>query len=285
MAIGRKNIEELLKYRNSKWKTSITKVEPNRLVTRGYPQEDLIGNLSFSEMVYLLIKGNKPSKNESKMLEAVLVSFCDHGTTPPSTQVARLMASTGSPINTCVSGGLMAFGKHHAGALEECMKLLQGTVKNGVVDIGMEGDKIAESVESPKDVKILAYHVVDEFIENNRKIPGFGHRYHTEDPRPPKLLKLAKKYGFYGVHTHLAIALQEILYERKNIHMNVDGANSGILSDMGFNWEIGTGIFMIGRLPALISHVNEEKTQESPFRKFVESDEICFDGVDGRNRN
>lgn len=286
MAIGRKSIEELLKYRNSKWKTSITKVEPNRLVTRGYPQEDLIGNLSFSEMVYLLINGNKPSKNESKMLEAVLVSFCDHGTTPPSTQVARLMASTGSPINTCVSGGLMAFGKHHAGALEECMKLLQDTVKNGVLDIGMEKGKLAEiTVESPKDVKILAYQVVEEFMENNMKIPGFGHRYHEEDPRPPKLLKLAKKYGFYGAHTHLAISLQEILYERKNIRMNVDGANSGILSDMGFNWEIGTGIFMIGRLPALISHVNEEKTQESPFRKFVEPDEICFHGVDGRNRS
>jgi len=26
----------------------------------------------------------------------------------------------------------MAFGKHHAGALEQCMKLLQETVKNSV---------------------------------------------------------------------------------------------------------------------------------------------------------
>ncbi len=282
MAIGRKSIEELLKYMNPKWKTSITKVEPNRIITRGYPQQDLIGNLSFPEMVYLLMQGNKPSENESKMLEAVLVSFCDHGTTPPSTQVARLMASTGSPLNTCVSGGLMAFGKHHAGALEQSMKLLQETVENGVEKEAGEGEVTTGAIESRMDIKINAIELVEEYLENGKKIPGFGHRYHDEDPRAPRLLKLAKEYGVYGVHTQLAIALQEILFERKNILLNVDGANAGILSDMGFNWQVGTGLFMIGRLPALISHVNEEQNQESPFRKFIESDDICYDGVEER---
>ena len=93
MAIGRETVENMLKLNNPKWKTSITRIEPNKIVTRGFPQEDLIGNISFPEMVYLLIKGELPSENESKMFEAVLVSFCDHGVTPPSTQVARLMAS------------------------------------------------------------------------------------------------------------------------------------------------------------------------------------------------
>jgi Citrate synthase len=81
------------------------------------------------------------------------------------------------------------------------------------------------------------------FLENNKKIPGFGHRYHDEDPRAPRLLELAKEYGVYGVHTQLAIAVQDILFEMKNIRMNIDGANAGILSDMGFNWQVGTGLF------------------------------------------
>jgi citrate synthase len=51
-----------------KWKTSITRVEPNRLTTRGYLQEDLIENISFLEMIHLLIKGKLPSKREAKML-------------------------------------------------------------------------------------------------------------------------------------------------------------------------------------------------------------------------
>ena len=37
------------------WKTKITKVEPNHLVTKGYRQEDLIGNIPFSHVIYLLL--------------------------------------------------------------------------------------------------------------------------------------------------------------------------------------------------------------------------------------
>ncbi len=288
MAINIENMDELLKFRNPKWKTSITKVEPNRIITRGYPQEELIGNISFPEMVYLLVNGNKPSKTESKMLEAILVSFCDHGTTPPSTQVARLMASTGSPLNTCVSGGIMAFGKHHAGALEQCMKLLQDKVLKGVIsseDHRQSSDLCLSKIEYPKDINNLAYQIVEEFLHKNQKIPGFGHRYHEKDPRAPKLIEIAGKYGFHGPHTELVMAIGKFLFERKNIHINVDGANAGILSDMGFTWKVGTGIFIIGRLPALISHVHEEKTQETPFKKLIETDEIYYDGVDERKPN
>lgn len=269
MAIGRETVENILKLNNPKWKTSITRVEPNKIVSRGYPQEDLIGNISFPEMAYLLIKGELPSENDSKMFEAVLVSFCDHGVTPPSTQVARLMASTGSSMNGCVSGGILSFGKYHAGALERSMNLLQELVQNGVM--GHTGP-----LESHNDIRAVAGVVVDEFFNNNEKIPGFGHRYHSEDPRARKLLKIADEYACSGVHTELAMALQEILYETKGIKMNIDGANAGILSDMGFDWSLGTGVFMMGRLPGIISHVFEEKTNELPFRKFFDIDEIHY---------
>ena len=269
MAIGIETVENILKLNKPKWKTSITRVEPNRIVTRGYPQEDLIGNISFPEMVYLLIKGEMPSENDSKMFEAVLVSFCDHGVTPPSTQVARLMASTGSSMNGCVSGGILSFGKYHAGALERSMNILQELVHNGV--IGYSGP-----LQSHDDIRAVAGVVVDEFFNNNEKIPGFGHRYHSEDPRASKLLKIAEKYGVSDVHTELALAIEEILFETKGIKMNIDGANAGILSDMGFDWSLGTGVFMMGRLPGIISHVFEEKTVETPFRKFVDVDEIQY---------
>ena len=269
MAIGRETVENILKLNKPKWKTSITRVEPNRIVTRGYPQEDLIGNISFPEMVYLLIKGEMPSENDSKMFEAVLVSFCDHGVTPPSTQVARLMASTGSSMNGCVSGGILSFGKYHSGALERSMNILQELVHNGV--IGYSGP-----LKSHDDIRAVAGVVVDEFFNNNEKIPGFGHRYHSEDPRASKLLKIAEKYGVSDVHTELALAIEEILFETKGIKMNIDGANAGILSDMGFDWSLGTGVFMMGRLPGIISHVFEEKTVETPFRKFVYVDEIQY---------
>lgn len=273
MAIGRKSVENLLKLTKPKWKTSITRVEPNKLVTRGYSQEDLIGNISFPEMVYLLINGELPSETDSKMLEAVLVSFCDHGVTPPSTQVARLMASTGSSMKECVSGGLLSFGKFHAGAMERSMEMLQYIVLNGVP--GYRGP-----LESFQDIKSVAGIVADEYLSKNKKIPGFGHRYHSEDPRAVKLIKTAKELNCVGVHTKLALSIEELLYETKGIKMNIDGANAGILSDIGFDWKVGTGIFMIGRLPGIISHVFEEKTCEDPFRKLFDLDDIHYHETD-----
>ncbi len=179
------------------------------------------------------------------------------------------MASTGSSMNGCVSGGLLSFGKYHAGALERSMKIFQELIHEGV--IGYKGP-----LKSHNDIGAVAAVVVDEFFSNNEKIPGFGHRYHSEDPRASKLLKIAEEYGCIGVHTKLALAIEEILYETKGIKMNVDGANAGILSDMGFEWSLGTGMFMMGRLPGIISHVFEEKTVESPFRKFFDVEEIHY---------
>lgn len=255
-------LKDILKPRALKWRTSITKVEPNQLTTRGYLQEDLIENISFSEMIHLLIKGKLPSKNEAKMMGAILVSFCDHGITPPSTQTARLMASAGSPLHACIAGGLLAFGKNHAGAIEKAMKVFQ------------EGIKSTE-----ENINEIAEQIVNYFLNNNQKIFGFGHRYHTEDPRATKLIELARKYNCFQEHSELAIIIEELLFDKKSIKMNIDGANGAILSDMGFDWRIGSGIFMIGRLPGILAHVNEEKTRETPFRKLFEVDEIYYDEV------
>jgi citrate synthase len=251
--ITEKVLGEMFKPVQSPWRTSITKVESNRLITRDYLQEDLIGNISYPEMVYLLVRGDLPSENHAKMLEAVLVSFCDHGVTPPSTQAARLMASAGSPVNACLAGGILAFGENHAGAIENAMKNLQDQVRLSEVYI-----------TSPSDTANL---IVEKFIKNGKKIPGFGHRYHTEDPRARKLLKVAEKFDCKGKHLDLAVEIEKILIKEKGIKMNIDGANAAILSDMGFNWRFGCGMFIIGRIPGLLAHVNEELSSEEPFRK------------------
>ncbi|ADL58935.1 citryl-CoA lyase [Methanothermobacter marburgensis] len=268
MAIGKDSLENVFRMGSPKWRTSITRVEPNRIVTRGYSQEDLIGGVSFSEMVYLLIRGELPPGNVARMLEAVLVSFCDHGVTPPSTQAARMIASAGSPVHACIAGGLLAFGKNHAGAIERSMKLFQETVSG---------------CESEDEIPEAAVRLVDDHLRRNRKVPGFGHRYHNADPRAVRLLDLAEEYDCVGPHTRLAVEVQNILLERKGVRMNVDGANAGILSDMGFDWRTGAGVFMIGRLPGLISHVYEEKVREPAFRKFFDIEEIHYDGEEEKN--
>lgn len=107
------------------WNTKITKVEPNHLVTKGYRQEDLIGNIPFPHVVYLLLKGEIPSKEHGKMIDAILTACIDHGVTPPSSMASRVVASGGVPLPTAVAAGVLSIGDAHGGAIEKGAKFLQ----------------------------------------------------------------------------------------------------------------------------------------------------------------
>lgn len=66
--IVEETLRGMLKPKNPGWRSSITQVETNQITTRGFSQEDLIGNVSFPETVYLLLKGELPPENHIKML-------------------------------------------------------------------------------------------------------------------------------------------------------------------------------------------------------------------------
>lgn len=98
-------------------------------------------------------------------------------------------------------------------------------------------------------------------------------------------MNLAKKEDFVGPHVKLALAIENELFEKKGIHINVDGANGAILSDMEFSSTLGFGIFMIGRIPGIIAHVNEEINEEEEFRKFCDIEDIFYHGIENKSLN
>ena len=250
-------------------KTAISRVETDKIITRGYNQRDLIEKIRYSDMVFLLLKGRLPSLEEGKIFNHVLVSFCDHGVTPPSTQTARLVASSGSPVNSAVAGALLSFGHKHAGAIEKAMELYQSKISSVYITEDSNIDN--------KQIASLAIDIYNEYIIGNKKIPGFGHRYHNVDPHAEKLMELAIKEGFVGPHVKLALAVEDLVCEKKNIRLNVDGANAAILSDLGFTPDLGLGVFIIGRIPGIIAHIHEEKMDEEEFRRFCDLDDVIYE--------
>ena len=250
-------------------KTAISRVETDKIITRGYNQRDLIEKIRYSDMVFLLLKGRLPSLKEGKIFNHVLVSFCDHGVTPPSTQTARLVASSGSPMNSAVAGALLSFGHKHAGAIEKAMELYQSKISSLYITEDSDIDN--------KQIASVAIDIYNEYVVGNKKIPGFGHRYHKVDPRAEKLMELAIKEGFVGPHVKLALALEDLIYDKKKIRLNVDGANAAILSDLGFTPDLGLGVFIIGRIPGIIAHIHEEKMDEEEFRRFCDLDDVIYE--------
>ncbi|MFI5177720.1 MAG: citrate/2-methylcitrate synthase [Vicinamibacterales bacterium] len=67
------------------WATALTFIESNRILVRGYPLDEIMGRLPFAEAVYLLLTGELPTPSIGRLMDAMLVSFIDHGATPPST--------------------------------------------------------------------------------------------------------------------------------------------------------------------------------------------------------
>lgn len=260
--------ENNFKVNNHSLKTAISNVEKDKIVTRGYNQRDLIEKIRYSDMVFLLLKGRLPSVLEGKIFNHVLVSFCDHGVTPPSTQAARIVSSAGSPMNSAVAGALLSFGHKHAGAIEKTMELYQSKINSA---------RIAEDSDiSNKQIAALAIEIYNEYILLDKKIPGFGHRYHDVDPRADKLMELVIKKGFIGNHIKLALAVEDLVFQKKQIRLNVDGANAAILSDLGFSPDLGLGVFIIGRIPGIIAHIHEEQMDEDEFRKFCDLDDVIY---------
>jgi citrate synthase len=251
-------------------KTAVSRVEKDKIVTRGYNQRDLIEKIRYSDMIFLLLRGRLPTLKEARIFNHVLVSFCDHGVTPPSTQTARLIASSGSPLNSAVAGALLSFGHKHAGAIEKTMELYQSKIST------------ARLIDDPdidnKQIASLAIEVYKDYVLKGKKVPGFGHRYHSTDPRADKLIEMAIKEGFIGPHLKLALAIQDLVFEKKNIKLNVDGANAAILSDLGFDPELGLGVFIIRRVPVIIVHIHEERMDEEEFRRFCDLDDIEYVG-------
>src|SRR4029453_17991616 len=110
----------------SAWKTAITHIERNQILVRGYQVDAMMGRITFSEAIYLLLMGELPTPAIGKMIDAILVSSVDHGVTPPSTIVARNVAATGAPLRAGVAAGVLSFGAYHGGDVEGCMRMLDG---------------------------------------------------------------------------------------------------------------------------------------------------------------
>src|SRR5213596_2782166 len=251
------------------WNTAITRVEPNKVAVRGYDIAELMGRVSFGAAVYLILTGELPSPAIARLMDAILVASIDHGATPPSALAARTVASTGASLSASVAAGIMSINRHHGGAIEDCARHLKRIADRAT----------RESISMDK----AASRTLATMREAGERMPGFGHRLHSKDPRTARLFELAREAGVDGVHMKAARAVEKSFADaKKALPINVDGAIGAILADLGMNPAAFNGIFMIARTPGLVAHVIEEQTREKPMRR-IDPVNHGYDGPPPRN--
>ncbi|MFB4163185.1 citryl-CoA lyase [Alteribacillus sp. JSM 102045] len=232
------------------WSTEISQIKKNEVNIRGYKMEDLIGNLSYGQMLYLLLCGNILNKKKSKLFESVLVAGADHGPRAPSIAAGRMAATCGISFNSAVATGINLLGDSHGGATEKGMKLLYDTWK--------------EAQETGRDLHQVIDRKLDEMLEKKEKLPGIGHQLHDDDPRVHRLYDLAQplvdEKEISGIYLDIAEQYRSQLAEKKNrqITMNIDGVAAAIQCELGLPAEAAKGIFALSRGMGIAAHAFEE---------------------------
>jgi citrate synthase len=251
------------------WKTAITEIKPNEVRLRGYRIDELMGEITFAQSIFLALKGELPSTDVAKLLDAMLVSSIDHGATPPSTIAARTAVSTGAPLNAALAVGVLSINRYHGAAIYDCMDVLE------------EGLRLVR--ETGKDMETIADELLAEYREKKKRIAGFGHRIHTSDPRTAKLFSLAEELGVADEGVAMMLAIRKAFHESgKDLPINVDGAIAALLIDLEMPRDLANAFFIMARVPGLVAHIHEEQTRERPMRRIHPSDHM-YDGPTPRD--
>jgi citrate synthase len=257
--------------KGDEWRTALTRIEPNKIMVRGYALDEVMGRLTFGEAIYLLFMGEVPSPGIGRLMEAMLVSFIDHGATPPSTLAARNTATTGAALRACVAAGLLGFGRHHGGDIESCMQFL---------DTGLE------MVRKGASYRDAATRLLESRTETDAPPPGFGHRYHTRDPRAARLFQMALELEVEAEHIQMIRAVDMVLHEQlgeqgKHLPVNIDGAIAAVCGDIGVPPSIANALFIISRVPGIAAHAEEERVRQKPMRQ-IDPKDHTYDGPSER---
>lgn len=251
-----KTADQLLQEASDWWSTSIIDIHPGVIKTRGIPIQDLIGKISFPQMIWLMLRGELPSAEQAKLLEACLVAAVDHGPQAPSIAISRMAVTCGLPLNGAMASAINVLDDIHGGAGEQCLSLYQ-----------LIAAQLAQP-EAAKDAQALekAVHTgLDLYIaENGKIIPGFGHRFHPVDPRVAPLLLLVEEAvaggHVVGNYSLIGKAVEQALRQRtgKTLSMNIDGVTAVVFGELGFAPALARGIFILSRSVGILSHAWEQ---------------------------
>ena len=222
------------------------------MVTRS---KSLIGNVSFAQMIWLMVRGDLPTPTQAALLECALVAGVDHGPQAPSIAAARMAATCGVGLNN-VHGD----GRQHAGR--------RAWRRRRAMRRALSRHRRA-NLESGADLETATHDGIATWRATYGKIvSGFGHRFHKPvDPRAPRLMALVREAAQAGTvsgrFADIGEAVQAEIGRQRGtgIAMNIDGATAVIFCELGFPPPLSRGLFCLSRSVGVLAHGWEQMQQ------------------------
>ena len=236
--------------RQSEINSAISAANPDKIVVRGLDLcQDLIGHVTFTDHVWLLVTGRLPSDAQRQTLDAALVAIAEHGLVPSVMASRMTLAAAPESMQGAVAAGLLGCGSVILGAAESAARLFS--------------DIAARAAGGPIDQAAQA--ALSELRDSRRAVPGYGHPIHkVVDPRVVRLLQVAAQTGIEGLHITIARTVEKWVPKiiGKPLVMNVSAAIGAVMLDAGYPLLAVKGVPILARTASLIGHLLEE--QERP---------------------
>lgn len=242
------------------WSTAITATTDERVFVRGVALDEAIGRDSFPAMLLRLWRGGAVTEDEAQLLGACLVASIDHGPLSPSALVTRTIASTRATPMSGLAGGILAFGELHGAVVSRAMRILATAPPGGDLDEWADG-------------------VFETERAAGRRLPGIGHRWHSNDLRAERLLEVASARSDGRREAAVrALAARVSHHSGSPVPVNIDGALAVALTALRLDPAYGDFLFAIARSFGLAAHYVEEQDRERPMRT-INPTAAQYDGV------
>jgi citrate synthase len=230
--------------------TAISGSNPEMILIRGHDLVgDLIGRISFTDHVWLLVAGSLPNEAQRRVLDATLVAIAEHGLVPSVVASRMTLAAAPEALQGAVAAGILGCGSVILGASADAGRFFQ--------------DVADHCQESGADVDTAVTEVVGRYRAAKRIIPGYGHPLHKDfDPRARRLLEVGREAGTAGRYAEIALAADRLLpaISGRNLKMNVSGAIPAVLLDAGYPLLALKGVPILARTASLVGHLLEEQS-------------------------
>lgn len=250
------------------WTTRISRAESGKIWVRGYPVEELIQGLSYTEAAFLLLRGELPDGREAALFDLALRSGMDQQLINAAACAARFTASAfPDSAVPALASGMLASGSVTGSPQEPAEMLIEAV-----------GWGVADSEAAPR--------AVDTWLARRGAVPGLGHPIHKEgEPRAVTLRRLALEGDGWRDHGRMLDAIEAELASRKGrrIPMNLAGGMGALLADLGFDPLAIGGLGALGYGMALLAHIVEEVREGVPLRIIPEALGARYAGPEERH--
>lgn len=209
---------------------------------------ELMGHVSFTEMIYLQLTGKRANTLQVKVLDVVLVTLMEHGHTPSSIVARQIYDSTPEAMQSAIAAGILGVGGTFIGTMEGAALVID------------------QLLADPANMRQTARDIAQSHFDQRKPLPGFGHPFHKpDDPRSPRLFEVARSHGAEGKHIDALQLLSEEVDRvyGKHLTINVTGAVAAVLGEIGIPQKIMRGLAVVSRAAGLVGHIHEEQAKPS----------------------